>query len=302
MSLWAPTSAALRFPASWLAGCPNLLENGAWSQERGVKDRFGACQACVARRQVLFGLSGRWPSWLSRASWPLGRARIGCRRRSAPGQAAAVSPVSAADQAVFTRYCLTCHTDALRRRGTVPVAFETLDVTRVGRDAKTWESIVRKMRSGLMPPAGMPRPDARHARRLRPPDRGRARRRGGRAPQPRPDRAVPPPESHRVSQRRARSARSRRQRGVAAAARRRQLRLRQHGRRAEDVADAAGALPGGGAEGQPSGDRHAAAGAHRRTTSASPTICGRTRTSGRSRSARAAARRFDTSFRWTAST
>jgi len=74
-------------------------------------------------------------------------------------QASAVLPVSAADQAVFTRYCLTCHTDALRRRGTVPAAFETLDVTRVGRDAKTWESIVRKMRSGLMPPAGMPRPD-----------------------------------------------------------------------------------------------------------------------------------------------
>src|SRR5688572_25862305 len=73
--------------------------------------------------------------------------------------APAVSPISAADQAVFTRYCLTCHTDALRRRGTVPAAFETLDVTRVAGDAKAWESIVRKMRSGLMPPAGMPRPD-----------------------------------------------------------------------------------------------------------------------------------------------
>src|SRR5688572_30331525 len=84
------------------------------------------------------------------------------RMQAAQGErpAAAVSPVSAPDQAVFTRYCLTCHTDALRRRGTVPAAFEALDVTRVGRDAKTWESIVRKMRSGLMPPAGMPRPDA----------------------------------------------------------------------------------------------------------------------------------------------
>jgi hypothetical protein len=71
----------------------------------------------------------------------------------------AVSPPATADGAVFTRYCLTCHTDALRRRGTVPAAFETLDVTRVARDAKAWESIVRKMRSGLMPPAGMPRPD-----------------------------------------------------------------------------------------------------------------------------------------------
>jgi hypothetical protein len=73
--------------------------------------------------------------------------------------AAVASPISGADQATFARYCLTCHTDALQRRGTVPVAFETLDVTRVARDAKAWESIVRKLRSGLMPPAGMPRPD-----------------------------------------------------------------------------------------------------------------------------------------------
>jgi len=71
------------------------------------------------------------------------------------------APPSAAvgEQAVFTRYCLACHTDALKRRGTVPVAFESLDPTRVGRDPKAWETIVRKMRSGLMPPAGMPRPD-----------------------------------------------------------------------------------------------------------------------------------------------
>ena len=190
--------------------------------------------------------------------------------------AAAVSPVSAADQAVFTRYCLTCHTDALRRRGTVPAAFETLDVTRVARDAKAWESIVRKMRSGLMPPAGMPRPDgATHdvfVRRIEDALDAAA------AARPNPGRTEP---LHRLNRTEYRNA----VRdlldldvnvAVAAAARRRQLRLRQHGRRAEDVADAAGALPGGGAEDQPSGDRHGAAGARRRTTTASPTTCGRT--------------------------
>ena len=76
-----------------------------------------------------------------------------------PSQPVASGPAASAEQALFTRYCLTCHTDALKRRGTVPVAFESLDVTRVGRDPKVWESIVRKMRSGLMPPAGMPRPE-----------------------------------------------------------------------------------------------------------------------------------------------
>ena len=86
----------------------------------------------------------------------------GSRMQAAPQTArppAAPPSAIAAEQAVFTRYCLTCHTDALKRRGTVPVAFESLDPTRVDRDPKAWETIVRKMRSGLMPPAGMPRPD-----------------------------------------------------------------------------------------------------------------------------------------------
>ena len=35
---------------------------------------------------------------------------------------AAPPSATATEQAVFTRYCLTCHTDTLKRRGTVPVA------------------------------------------------------------------------------------------------------------------------------------------------------------------------------------
>ena len=60
---------------------------------------------------------------------------------------------------VFARYCVSCHTEAQKARGTVPVAFEALDLTRVGADAATWERVVRKVRAGVMPPAGMPRPD-----------------------------------------------------------------------------------------------------------------------------------------------
>jgi Protein of unknown function (DUF1592)/Protein of unknown function (DUF1588)/Protein of unknown function (DUF1585)/Protein of unknown function (DUF1587)/Protein of unknown function (DUF1595) len=61
--------------------------------------------------------------------------------------------------AVFTRYCLTCHSQAMKARGTVPVAFDTLDPSNVAADSAAWERIVRKMRGGLMPPAGAPRPD-----------------------------------------------------------------------------------------------------------------------------------------------
>src|SRR5262245_12048658 len=64
-----------------------------------------------------------------------------------------------ARQAVFQKYCLTCHNQNLKDRGTVPVAFDKLDLSNVGPDAQTWEKVVRKLRTGLMPPAGRPRPD-----------------------------------------------------------------------------------------------------------------------------------------------
>ena len=60
---------------------------------------------------------------------------------------------------VFGRYCVSCHTEAQKSRGAVPVAFEALDLSKVGTDAEMWERVVRKVRAGVMPPAGMPRPD-----------------------------------------------------------------------------------------------------------------------------------------------
>jgi mono/diheme cytochrome c family protein len=61
--------------------------------------------------------------------------------------------------ALFAGYCISCHTDAAKRRGTVPVALDALDLSNVGRDAAVWEQVVLKMRAGQMPPAGAPRPD-----------------------------------------------------------------------------------------------------------------------------------------------
>ena len=73
-------------------------------------------------------------------------------------QAPAPAPVTS-NKALFDKYCLTCHTQRMKERGTVPIALDTLDLTRVGTDAATWEKVVIKMRAGLMPPAGAPRPD-----------------------------------------------------------------------------------------------------------------------------------------------
>ena len=78
---------------------------------------------------------------------------------SAQGSAAAAYDADSA-QALLQRYCLACHTAAREARGLVPVAFDGLDAADVGADADVWEAIVRKLRLGMMPPAGRPRPDA----------------------------------------------------------------------------------------------------------------------------------------------
>ena len=76
-------------------------------------------------------------------------------------QGPAVPPHDAASaQALLQGYCLACHTEAREARGLVPVAFDGLDAADVGEDADVWESIVRKLRLGMMPPAGRPRPAA----------------------------------------------------------------------------------------------------------------------------------------------
>jgi mono/diheme cytochrome c family protein len=68
----------------------------------------------------------------------------------------AVPAASAADQAVVDRYCVTCHNARVRTAG---LALDALRLADAARDAQTWEKVVRKLRTGMMPPSGAPRPD-----------------------------------------------------------------------------------------------------------------------------------------------
>ncbi len=72
----------------------------------------------------------------------------------APQSAAAAQP--AEPKAVIDRYCATCHNQRARAGG---LALDTLDVSAAGREPQTWEKVVRKVRTGMMPPSGAPRPD-----------------------------------------------------------------------------------------------------------------------------------------------
>jgi hypothetical protein len=71
-----------------------------------------------------------------------------------------VKPAAAAanpNQALVNRYCVTCHNQKLR---TAKLALDTLDLTHPEKDALTWERAIRKLRGGMMPPPGAPRPPA----------------------------------------------------------------------------------------------------------------------------------------------
>ena len=71
---------------------------------------------------------------------------------AAAGQPSGVSP----ERALLDRYCVTCHNDSRRIAG---LTLDTMDVASVGEHAEAWEKVVTKLRAGMMPPAGRPRPD-----------------------------------------------------------------------------------------------------------------------------------------------
>src|SRR5262249_22115896 len=73
-------------------------------------------------------------------------------------RASSTSPVSASQsRTVINQYCVTCHNQRLKTAG---LTLDVLDVSEVGQGAAVWEKVVRKLRAGMMPPPGAPRPDA----------------------------------------------------------------------------------------------------------------------------------------------
>jgi hypothetical protein len=61
-----------------------------------------------------------------------------------------------APRATLDKYCVTCHNTRVKAGG---LLLDQLDVDRPDRQAESWEKVVRKLRTGMMPPAGAPRPD-----------------------------------------------------------------------------------------------------------------------------------------------
>lgn len=80
----------------------------------------------------------------------------------AQGAAAASSPSSgpSAQRALANRYCVTCHNERRPTPAGAPLMLDKANIDNLAENPDVWEKVVRKVRSGAMPPVGMPRPDA----------------------------------------------------------------------------------------------------------------------------------------------
>ena len=89
-----------------------------------------------------------WLSWTALQAAP----------QPAQGRSAsAPTPAGPSPRAALDTYCVSCHNQRLKTGG---LALDSMDLSRVPEDAATWERVIRRVRTGAMPPAGMPRPDA----------------------------------------------------------------------------------------------------------------------------------------------
>lgn len=76
--------------------------------------------------------------------------------------ASAVSPVSS-HRRMIDRYCVTCHNQRLVTAG---LTLDDADVANPGEGPEIWEKVVRKLRTGMMPPPNMPQPSMEDRRAL----------------------------------------------------------------------------------------------------------------------------------------
>jgi mono/diheme cytochrome c family protein len=66
-----------------------------------------------------------------------------------------LAPTAQPARTLLDTYCVSCHN---QRTKTADLALDTLNLADVSAHADVWEEVVRKLRGGLMPPAGVRRP------------------------------------------------------------------------------------------------------------------------------------------------
>src|SRR6516164_529940 len=60
------------------------------------------------------------------------------------------------DNSVPNQYCVGCHNQRAKTGG---LALDGMDYSDLAKDGATWEKVVRKIKTGMMPPSGARRPE-----------------------------------------------------------------------------------------------------------------------------------------------
>src|SRR5262245_10619617 len=68
--------------------------------------------------------------------------------RQVPSSTPRPQPPAAA-RALIDRYCVGCHNERLK---TASLVLENRDLTQIAAAAETWEKVLRKVKTGAMPP------------------------------------------------------------------------------------------------------------------------------------------------------
>src|SRR5215510_4969064 len=58
-------------------------------------------------------------------------------------------------RALLDQYCVTCHNERAKTAG---LMLDKMDLQHLSDNTETWEKVIRKLRGGMMPPTGRPRP------------------------------------------------------------------------------------------------------------------------------------------------
>ena len=99
---------------------------------------------------------GVFAVWLFATTWVAGQAPSPASSSAAAAASAATASDQASPRAVFDRYCVTCHNGRTKTAG---LALDAVDASNPATQAAMFEKVVRKLRTGVMPPVGMPKPD-----------------------------------------------------------------------------------------------------------------------------------------------
>src|SRR6185436_20406958 len=107
-----------------------------------------------AGRAAVLAAATTWLASASLSGTP--QEAVGRTLSGPPGTPDKTRPTSANIQQTVSTYCVTCHNDRLKTGGLVLDRPELADVA---AHAEVWEKVIRKVRTGMMPPAAAPRPN-----------------------------------------------------------------------------------------------------------------------------------------------